>query len=88
MEKIMKAAKDRGCALEVNSHPQRLDLSDIDCRTAKDMGVKLAISTDAHSTSDISLMKYGIWQARRGWIEPEDVINTGNLTELKKFLKR
>ncbi|MFW6131056.1 MAG: DNA polymerase/3'-5' exonuclease PolX [Candidatus Aminicenantaceae bacterium] len=88
MEKVMKAAKERGCYLELNSHPDRLDLHDVHCKMAKEMGIKLAITTDAHSINDLNLIKFGIGQARRGWLEPEDVLNTKNWKELKKFLKR
>ncbi len=55
---------------------------------AKEMGLKVALSTDAHSTDDLALMRFGIGQARRGWLEPDDVINTRPLPELKKLLKR
>ncbi|UCD36502.1 MAG: DNA polymerase/3'-5' exonuclease PolX [Nitrospiraceae bacterium] len=88
MEKIMEEAKDRGCFLELNAHPDRLDLTDIYCKTAKGMGVKVAISTDAHSINSMDFMRYGIGQARRGWLEADDVINTRSLKELKKLLKR
>jgi DNA polymerase (family 10) len=84
----MKAALDRGCFLELNAHPDRLDLDDVHCKTAKEMGLKLALSTDAHSTDDLDLMRFGVGQARRGWIEPADVINTRGLPELRKLLKR
>ncbi|MFZ5907038.1 MAG: DNA polymerase/3'-5' exonuclease PolX [Nitrospirota bacterium] len=85
--KIMAAAKDKGCYLEVNAHPERLDLIDVHCKRAKDIGLKVAISTDAHSTDNLDFMQYGIGQARRGWIEPDDVLNTRNVKELKKLLK-
>ena len=88
LERIIKGAKERGCFLEINAHPDRLDLSDVHCKMAKDMGLKLAISTDAHSIADLNLMRYGIDQARRGWLEPDDVINTRDLKQLKKLLKR
>jgi DNA polymerase (family 10) len=88
MEKIMEAAKERGCFLEVNAHPDRLDLTDVHCKTAKEMGAKVAISTDAHSINSFGFMRYGIGQARRGWLEAGDVINTRSLRELKKLLKR
>ncbi len=84
----MEAALDRGCFLELNAHPDRLDLSDTYCRMAKDMRLKLAISTDAHSTTDLDFMRFGLGQARRGWLEPEDVLNTKSLKQLKKELKR
>jgi DNA polymerase (family 10) len=88
MEGLIKAAKERGCLMEVNAHPDRLDLADIHCKLAKDTGVKLVISTDAHSVNDYDLMRFGVWQARRGWLEKEDVLNTRNVDELKKLIKR
>jgi DNA polymerase (family 10) len=88
MEGLIKAAKERGCLMEVNAHPDRLDLADIHCRLAKDMGVKLVISTDAHSVNDYDLIRFGVWQARRGWLEKEDVLNTRTADELKKLIKR
>ncbi len=87
LEKVMRAAVERGCFLEVNGHPDRLDLDDVHCRMAKEMGLKLALSTDAHSTDDLDLMRFGVGQARRGWIEADDVINTRSLPELRKLLK-
>lgn len=88
LEKIMRAAKERGCFLEINAQPSRLDLNEIACKMAKDMQLKLAISTDAHSTQQLNNMQYGIYQARRGWISADDIINTRSLAELKKLLKR
>ncbi len=88
MEKIMKAAKERGVALELDARPERLDLNDIHCKAAKDMGIKIAISTDAHSRDDFALMRYGINQARRGWLEKKDVVNTRTVSGLRKALKR
>ncbi|NTV80488.1 MAG: DNA polymerase III, partial [Candidatus Aminicenantes bacterium] len=81
-------AVERGCFLELNAHPDRLDLDDAHCRMAKEMGLKIALSTDAHSTDDLDLMRFGVGQARRGWLEPGDVINTRPLPELRKLLKR
>ncbi len=88
MERVMKAAQERGCILEVNAQPERLDLTDLHCRMAKDLGVKVAISTDAHSTGDLGLLRFGISQARRGWLEAEDVINTRSWREVAKLLRR
>jgi DNA polymerase (family 10) len=88
LEKILSSAADRGCFFEVNAHPDRLDLNDIFCKMAKEIGVKLAISTDAHSIQDLGYMRFGLGQARRGWLEPDDVINTKGLGKLKKLLKR
>lgn len=88
LEPIMQAAKKCGCFLEVNAQPVRLDLNDDACRMARDMGLKLAISTDAHSAEGLVNMRFGVDQARRGWLEPDDVINTRSLTALRKLLKR
>lgn len=85
---VLRAAKERGCFVELNAQPARLDLTDAWCRTAKRMGVKLAISTDAHSVEQLDYLRYGIGQARRGWLEAKDVLNTRPLTELRKLLRR
>ncbi len=88
LEKIMQGAMERGCFLEINAYPDRLDLSDRHAKMAKDMGLKLAISTDAHSIADLDFIRYGVDQARRGWLASEDVINTRSLKQLRKLLKR
>ena len=88
MERLLDAAKKRGCFMELNAHPDRLDLNDLYCQMAKDKGVKVVISTDAHSITDLDFMRFGVWQARRGWLEPDDVINTRSWDEIKKMLKR
>lgn len=87
-ERLMCGAAERGCALEVNAQPSRLDLDDTHCRMARDLGVKLVISTDAHSTEDLDLMRHAVDQARRGWIEAGDVLNTRSLKKLRKALRR
>ncbi len=88
MEAVMKAALDRGCYLEVNANPDRLDLNDHHIKTARDMGLKLSISTDAHTVDGLRNMKYGVAQARRGWMEKKDVLNTRSWKQLKQLLKR
>jgi len=88
LEAVMKAAKERGCFLELNAHPDRLDLTDRDCKMAKDIGVKVVVSTDAHSITDLDFMRFGIYQARRGWLEPDDILNTRSLKQLWKLLRR
>ena len=88
MERVMSAAHDLGCALEINAEPDRLDLNDIHIHAAKSKGVKVAISTDAHSVNGFQYMRFGIDQARRGWLTADDVINTRPLAELRKLLKR
>lgn len=84
MEKVFAAAKEAGIFLEINAHPHRLDLNDIHCRQAKEAGTGIVISTDAHRRQELDLMPYGVWTARRGWLEKKDVINT---RPLKSFLK-
>jgi DNA polymerase (family 10) len=76
MKKVFDAAQEHGVAMECNAHPDRLDLKDIHLRAAVERGVKIVISTDAHSTANLQLMKYGVLTARRGWVEKKDVINT------------
>ncbi|MCF8052086.1 MAG: DNA polymerase/3'-5' exonuclease PolX [Desulfobacterales bacterium] len=88
LEEIMKQARENGCFLELNAEPDRLDLTDTHCKMAKEIGVKLAISTDAHSTASLEFMRFGIGQARRGWLEADDVLNTRSLGDLMKLLKR
>ena len=88
LDRLIAAAGERGCFLEINSQPERLDLNDIHIQMAKDKGVKLAISTDAHSTDMLAYVRFGIDQARRGWLTRDDVINTRSLAELRKLLKR
>jgi len=88
MEAIISAARERGCHLELNADPDRLDLNEIHAHAAKSAGVKLAISTDAHSTVGFANVRFGVDQARRGWLEAADVINTQPLSRLKKMLRR
>lgn len=88
LEAVMKAARDRGCHLEVNAQPDRMDLSDDACILAKQLGLKVTISTDAHSTGNLDFMRFGVDQARRGWLEKKDVLNTRSLAQLRKLFKR
>jgi len=88
LDRVMEGAKARGCFLELNAHPARLDLDDVHCKQAKEMGLKIAISTDSHSTAGLNAMRFGIGQARRGWLEAGDVLNTRPWPELKKLLFR
>ena len=84
----LEGAKARGCFLELNAHPSRLDLDDIHCKQAKELGLKLSIGTDAHSTAGLNAMRFGIGQARRGWLEKDDVLNTRSWPQLRKFFSR
>ncbi len=88
ISEIFKAAKDEGVYLEINAQPERLDINDIYAKAAKDEGVGLCINTDAHDTMSLDFMQYGVNQARRGWIEKSDLLNTLPLTKLKKVLKK
>ena len=88
LEKVMRAALDRGCFLELNAQPDRLDLDDSACQMAREMGLKLAIDSDAHSADGLTVMRFGVEQGRRGWLEADDIINTRPLKALKALLKR
>jgi DNA polymerase (family 10) len=74
--RVMEVARDTGTALEINAFYDRLDLSDIACRKAKDLGITLAIGTDSHSVAQLEFMKFGLAVARRGWLEKGDLLNT------------
>jgi DNA polymerase (family 10) len=85
---LFKACAKTGTALEVNASPARLDLPGDYIRQARDAGVKFAIDTDAHSFGDLENMKYGVGTAQRGWLTPDDVINTWPLEKLREFLRK
>ncbi len=86
--RIIRHARERGCYLELDSQPDRLDLLDTWCRVAKEEGVLVAINSDAHSVHDFDDLVWGIGQARRGWLTREDVLNTRPLAELRPMLAR
>lgn len=88
LKEVVKAAIDNNVILEINAYPDRLDLRDVDARMAKDMGAKLSISTDAHSKLQLDMMKYGVFTARRAWLEAKDIVNTLPLTRLVKAIRR
>ncbi len=88
MERIMEGARERGCFLELNAQPERLDLIDTHLLRAREIGLKIAVSTDAHWARHLDWIRFGIYQARRGWLEAGDVINTRSLADLQKLLKR
>ncbi|MBI5788631.1 MAG: DNA polymerase/3'-5' exonuclease PolX [Candidatus Schekmanbacteria bacterium] len=87
MLEVMKAAKKQGVVMELNAHGNRLDLHDAHCHLAKELGVKISISTDSHNCLQLPVIQYGISTARRGWLEAGDVINTLPGDELLKFLR-
>ena len=84
-DKILRTAKETGTILEINSSPERLDLKDINIRRAKEIGVKMIINTDSHEKTQMRLIEYGIAQARRGWAEKKDIINTQSVEKLLSF---
>lgn len=87
MDKILEAAAATNTVLEINSSPDRLDLNDLMAQKAKEMGIKMVIDTDAHDKEALEDIKYGVWTARRGWLEEKDIANTMPLDELLKFFK-
>jgi DNA polymerase (family 10) len=88
MARVIRAAAAHRVALEVNAQPERLDLPDVYCRMAKDAGVLLSIASDAHAEQDYDNLGYGVSQARRGWLEAKDVLNTLSLSSLRILLRR
>jgi DNA polymerase (family X) len=88
MPRLIKAARERGCFLELNAHPDRLDLTDVHCRLAKEAGVLISIASDAHRDTEFSNLRFGVGQARRGWLEATDVLNTRSLAALRPLLRR
>jgi DNA polymerase (family 10) len=88
IDAIISKAAETGTILEINSSPDRLDLNDKMAKKAKDMGVKISVATDAHGTEELKDIKYGVWVARRGWLEKNDIVNTMPLNDLLKELKK
>ena len=86
--RVMEAALDRGCVLELNAQPERLDLSDVHCRRAKELGLPLVIGADAHAADGLDVLHYGVDQARRGWLEAGDVLNTKPWDEIAPVFDR
>jgi DNA polymerase (family 10) len=87
-DKILRAAKEFNVALEINSYPERLDLNDINIRKAKEAGVKMAINTDSHARDQMRYMELGVFQARRGWAEPRDIINSWPVEKLIGYFEK
>jgi DNA polymerase (family 10) len=88
LERVLSGARERGCVLEINGQPDRLDLNEWHCKLAKESGVKLVLSTDAHNSGELAFMRFAVEQARRGWLEPADIVNTRGLDELRAALRR
>jgi len=87
-EEVFKVARQTNTNMEINAYPDRLDLNDLNARRAKETGVRISIDTDAHTKEQLSAIKYGIAVARRGWLTPDDVINTLPLDKLLKAIKK
>ncbi len=87
-EEFFQAASDCRTALEINAYPLRLDLNDLNCRRAKEKGIKLVISTDSHTTDQLKYMHLGVSTARRGWVTKADVLNTLPYEEVKKLFRK
>lgn len=88
MEAVFRAAAETGTALEINAHPSRLDLRDVHVRRAVELGVKLVISSDAHSVEGFDVLRFGVGTARRGWATAADVLNTLSVLELLTWASR
>ena len=88
IEAVLEAAADLCLAVELNANPNRLDLSDVHVRRAKELAVPVVISTDAHSPRGLADMRFGVDQARRGWLEAGDVLNTRSVEEITGWLRR
>jgi len=84
---LVNVASDTGKAMELNSHPARLDIDWTICKYAKSKGVPVSINPDAHKTSGIEVLRFGVGIARKGWLTAKDVLNTRPLKEIEKFLK-
>jgi DNA polymerase (family X) len=88
LRELFAACARTGTALEINSHPARLDLPSEHIRAARDAGVRFAINTDAHAAGHLDYLQYGVGCAQRGWLTADDVINTWPLPQLTEFLAK
>ena len=88
LEAVLRCAAESGVAVELNAHPDRLDLSDVHVMRAHELGCDIVINTDAHRAADLDLMRYGVEQARRAWLQPADVLNTLPFAELVQRMRR
>jgi len=88
LEKVFEIAKAHGKIMEINAFPNRLDLNDVNIKAAKEFGLKFSIDTDSHSPDHLRMMEFGIAQARRGWLEVRDVINTLPLKKFEKLIQK
>jgi len=88
MDAVFSAAIAGDVALEINAHPRRLDLEDVYARRAIEKGIRLSVNTDAHSPADLDLIHYGVATARRGWVQPQDVLNAWEPEQLLSWLSK
>jgi DNA polymerase (family 10) len=88
VEAVLEAALEHDVAVEINAHPRRLDLNDHYVRRARELGVRVVVNTDAHSVQGLDVLRYGLDQARRGWLEPGNVLNCGDAAEIEQWLSR
>jgi DNA polymerase (family 10) len=88
LERVLEVARETGTFLELNSQPDRLDLSDVHARAALEAGVKVVIDSDAHSLSALDYLELGVGQARRAWLGRDDVVNTRTWSQLQRLRKR
>jgi DNA polymerase (family 10) len=88
VERVIEAALETGCFLEINGQPDRLDLRDVHARAAKEAGLKLCVNSDAHQIRAQNYVELGIGQARRGWLTKADVVNTRTWKQIEKLRRR
>jgi DNA polymerase (family 10) len=88
LDEVLHCAKENRVIVELNAHPERLDLKDTHLMLARELGLKVAISTDSHRVQHLDLMRYGVEQARRAWLTKGDVVNTLPLADLLEFLAK
>ena len=86
LEAVMQAALEGNTALEINASPQRLDLNDVFARRARELGLKLSIGSDAHSTKELDQVRFGVFVAQRAWLQPEDILNCWKVEKLLKHV--
>ncbi len=87
LERVFDAAMEQHVVLEINAFPDRLDLNDVNCRTAQEHGVMMSIGTDAHSINHLNYLRYGVAVARRGWLQATDILNSRSLPDLRRSLQ-
>jgi DNA polymerase (family 10) len=87
LDRVIEAARDNHKIIELNAHPQRLDLDWIHCRRARDRGVMISVNPDAHTAESLEDLEYGVAAARRGWLEAKDVLNAQEAERVRSLLR-